>query len=302
MNFVKNSEPGKAGIPGEEGGSPLSGSSWAAAERVAPAARPPQSPPWIGPAWWVAALPLVIFILLPIVGLFSRSSLRMVLENIGSPVVLQALGISLRTTLISLGLILLLGTPLAYGMARYQFRYKKVLDTLIDLPTVLPPSVAGIALLITFGRRGLVGAWLDELGIQLAFSTAAVVIAQVFIASPFYVRAATIGFAAIDTETLQAAQIDGASRQQIFWYITLPLSRKSLLSGSVLSWARALGEFGATMIFAGNFPGRTQTMPLAIYLGFERDIESALTLSILLILTSFATLLITRILITRESE
>src|SRR5690606_11319808 len=158
-------------------------------------------------------------------------------------------------------------TPLAYLMGRHQYRYKKLLDTLIDLPTVLPPAVAGVALLMTLGRRGLIGGWLDDLGIEVAFTTAAVVIAQIFIAAPFYVRSAARGFAGIDPEIGQAAQLDGASGWQVFRYVILPLSRFALLSGAMMSWARALGEFGATMIFAGNFPGRTQTMPTAIYLG-----------------------------------
>ena len=257
---------------------------------------------WLDNAWQVAALPLLLLITIPILVLLTRSTPQAILENIRQPFVTQALGISLRTTLFSLSLFLLLGTPLAYAMARRQFRFKKLLDTIIDLPTVLPPSVAGIALLITFGRRGPFGAWLDNLGIQLPFSLAAVVIVQVFVAAPFYVRAATLGFAAIDPEFIQAAQIDGASRWQIFRHVTLPLSSNALISGSAMSWARALGEFGATMIFAGNFPGRTQTMPTAIYLGFERDLDAAITLSIILILASFATLLLTRLLVSRQSN
>jgi molybdate transport system permease protein len=234
--------------------------------------------------------------------LFDRISLQGILENIGQPLVLQAMGVSLRTTLTSLVLILLLGTPLAYLMGRHQFRFKKTLDTLIDLPTVLPPSVAGVALLMTLGRRGLIGGWLEDMGINLAFSTAAVVIAQAFIAAPFYVRAATLGFAGIDQEIEQAAQLDGANRWQVFRFVILPLSRFALLSGGMMSWARALGEFGATMIFAGNLPGRTQTMPTAIYLGFERDLDSALTLSVILVVISFLSLLVIRLLVSQEAE
>lgn len=255
-----------------------------------------------GSAWWLASLPLILLILVPVLMLFARSSPQAALLSLRQPFVTQALSLSLRTTLLSLALILLLGTPLAYGMARRQFRFKQILDTLIDLPTVLPPSVAGIALLITFGRRGPLGAWLDSLGIQLAFTAAAVVIVQVFIAAPFYVRAATLGFAAIDPELIQAAQIDGASRWQIFRFVSLPLARTALITGAATSWARALGEFGATMLFAGNFPGRTQTMPTAIYLGFERDLDAAITLSIILILASFGTLLLTRLLASRETR
>lgn len=257
---------------------------------------------WTENAWVITAVPLVLLFLIPVVMLFARTSPQAVMANIGEKMVLQALGVSLRTTLISLGLILLLGTPLAYLIGRHQFRYKKLLDTLIDLPTVLPPSVAGVALLLAFGRRGLIGGWLEDLGLQVAFSMAAVVIAQTFIAAPFYVRAASIGFGSIDTEIEQAAQLDGANRWQIFRYIILPLSRFALLSGGVMSWARALGEFGATMIFAGNFQGRTQTMPLAIYLGFERDLDSALTLAVILIATSFLSLLLIKVLVAKNAD
>jgi molybdate transport system permease protein len=234
--------------------------------------------------------------------LFSRTSLQELLANISQEEVLQAIRVSSRTTTISVGLIILLGTPLAFLMGRHEFRYKKALDTLIDLPLVLPPSVAGLALLMTLGRRGLIGGWLDERGIEVAFTWAAVVIAQIFIASPFYVRAAALGFAGIDTEIIQAAQLDGASRWQVFKYVIVPLSRFALLSGIMMSWARALGEFGATILFAGNFPGRTQTMPIAIYLGFERDLESALTLSAILVVISFVSLLLIKVLASRATD
>ena len=258
------------------------------------------APTWMENAWRLLALPLILLFLIPVATLFTRISLPVLLQNIAEPAVLQAIGVSLRTTTISLSLILLLGTPLAYLMGRYEFRHKKLLDTLIDLPTVLPPSVAGIALLITLGRRGWVGSWLGGLGIETAFTMAAVVIAQLFIAAPFYVRAATLGFASVDLEIEQAAQLDGANRWQIFRHIILPLSRASMLSGGMMSWARALGEFGATMMFAGNLAGRTQTMPTAIYLGFERNIETAVALSVILVFISFLCLLVVRIFVPRE--
>ena len=257
---------------------------------------------WTENAWRITALPMVLLFLIPIVMLFTRTSPLQFLASIGQETVLQAISISLRTTLTSLGIIVLLGTPLAYLMGRDQFRYKKALDTLIDLPLVLPPSVAGLALLMTLGRRGPFGSWLESMGIELAFSMAAVVIAQVFIAAPFYIRAASLGFASIDSEIVQSAQLDGASRWQLFKFVIVPLSRFALLSGMMMSWARALGEFGATMLFAGNFPGRTQTMPTAIYLGFERDLESALTLSVILIVISFLSLLVIKVLVARQTE
>lgn len=234
--------------------------------------------------------------------LFTRITPQAVWENLQQETVRQAIHLSLRTTLTSLSLILLFGTPLAYLMGRSSFRFKKVIDTLIDLPTVLPPSVAGLALLMTLGRRGWVGSWLEGFGIELAFTTAAVVLAQTFIAAPFYVRAASLGFGSIDPEIEQAAQLDGASRWQIFQYVILPLSRSALLSGGMMSWARALGEFGATMIFAGNLPGRTQTMPTAIYLGFERDLGSALTLSVILVVISFVSLLVVKLLLSYHHD
>ena len=185
---------------------------------------------------------------------------------------------------------LIFGTPLAFLLGRYRFRYKSIVDTLIDMPTVLPPSVAGLALLITFGRSGPLGAALAGLKIDLAFSQAAVVMAQIFIAAPYYIRAASLGFAAIDQEFIQAAQLDGAGRWGILRYLVFPLAQPALISGALMSWARALGEFGATILFAGNFLGRTQTMPLAIYLGFESNLDVALTLSVILILVSFVAL------------
>ncbi|MCZ7554217.1 MAG: molybdenum ABC transporter permease subunit [Anaerolineae bacterium UTCFX2] len=270
-----------------------------AQETVAPT-RPVEY--WVEKAWWITALPLILLITVPILTLFTRTSITEWLANIGLKTVLQAIGISLKTTLISVGLILLLGTPVAYLMGRYRFRYKKVLDALIDLPLVLPPSVAGLALLVTLGRRGSIGGWLADLGIEIAFTSVAVVIAQVFIAAPFYVRSASIGFAAVDPEIEQAARIDGASRWQIFKFLIVPLSRVAMISGIMMSWARALGEFGATIMFAGNLPGRTQTMPTAIYLGFERDLDSALTLSVILILFSFISLLVIKILVALQKD
>ncbi len=257
---------------------------------------------WISESWHFLSLPLLLFIFLPIVMLFLRASPGELIRSLGMEQVYLAVWVSLKTTLISLVVILLAGTPLAYWMGRHNFRWKRVVDTLIDLPTLLPPSVAGVALLMTFGRRGLLGGWLESIGLPVAFTQAAVVLAQVFIASPFYVRAASLGFAGIDTEIEHAAQLDGANPWQIFRYIILPLSRPALISGSVMSWARALGEFGATIMFAGNFPGRTQTMPTAIYLGFEVDLNIALTLSVILVTISFFSILIVKGLVDQRPD
>jgi molybdate transport system permease protein len=211
----------------------------------------------------------------------------------------QAIELSLRSTLLATLITILLGTPVAYLLAQRRFRLHRLIDTLTDLPTVLPPGVAGVALLITFGRRGLLGGALNDLGIDIAFSAAAVVMAQVFVAASFYVRTASLGFANVDLEIRQAAAIDGASGWQAFRHIIVPLSIGSILSGSVMTWTRALGEFGATIIFAGNFPGRTQTMPLAIYIGFELDLDVALTLSAILIGFAFLALMIVKSLLHR---
>ncbi len=192
-------------------------------------------------------------------------------------------------------LILIFGTPLAFALARRAFRFQRFVDTLIDLPIVVPPAVAGVALLMAFGRRGLLGGTLELMGVQIAFTTIAVVMAQVFISAPFYIKSASLGFAAIEPEFEQAASLDGASTWQKFRHVIVPLSWTALVSGAVLAWARALGEFGATIIFAGNFPGRTQTMPLAIYIGFELDLSIALTLSVIMIGLSFLALLVVRL-------
>ncbi len=165
-----------------------------------------------------------------------------------------------------------------------------MVDTLVDLPMVLPPAVAGIALLLVFGRRGLLGPGLETAGISVVFTPLAVVLAQLFVASPYYVKSAAAGFAEIDRELEQAAALDGATSFGIFRYVTAALAWPALLGGAVMTWARAIGEFGATIIFAGNFPGRTQTMPLAIYLGFERNLDQAVALAFVLMVVSFGVL------------
>lgn len=242
------------------------------------------------PLVWLLALPLLSFLLLPLLAMLLRLRLDGLWATVTSQVVAQALGLSMATSLAATALALALGGPLAYLLARRQFRGRTVVDTLIDLPMVLPPSVAGIALLMAFGRRGLLGAPLAELGISISFTVVAVVLAQCFVAAPYFVKAATAGFVGVDRELEQAAALDGASPLAVLRYITIPLAWPALFSGAVMTWARALGEFGATIIFAGNLPGRTQTMPLAIYLGFERDLNLALVLSAILLTISFGVL------------
>jgi molybdate transport system permease protein len=250
--------------------------------------------------FWPAALPLLLFLALPLLAPALRLDWTQLPATLGSPTLHQALSLSLSTTLISSLLTVVLGMPLALVLARAEFRGRVVLDTLVDLPTVLPPAVAGIALLMTFGRRGLLGETLLLFGISIPYTPLAVILAQLFVAAPFFVRAAAAGIAAVDRELEAAAALDGAGRWQVLRLVTIPLAWPALLSGLVMSWARALGEFGATILFAGNLPGRTQTMPLAIYLGFERDLNLALTLSLLLLFVSFAVLAVVRALLRRR--
>ncbi len=244
--------------------------------------------------WWLSSLPLLAFLLLPVLILLVQSSPEGLWHGLRRAEVVQALWISVTTSTIAALIAVILGMPVALLMARREFRFKRVLDSLLDLPIVLPPAVAGVALLLTFGRQGPLGGWLATWGIQIAFTKTAVIMAQTFIAAPFFIKSAAIGFARIDPELEQAAALDGATTWEIFRTISLPLARMALLSGALVTWARALGEFGATIIFAGNFPGRTQTMPLAIYLGFEINFEVALTLSVILILITFLILFLVK--------
>jgi molybdate transport system permease protein len=249
-----------------------------------------QQRPWL----LALALPMLLFLILPLAALLLRVHAPVLAENLANPQVLQAIQLSLTTTALSTLAALLFGTPLAYLLARHNFRGRAAIDTLIDLPMVLPPSVAGIALLLAFGRRGLLGSYLDGIGVSLAFTQAAVIMAQIFVAAPFFIKAAISAFAGAQRDLEQAAAIDGAGPWRIFRYITVPLAWPVLFGGTVMTWARALGEFGATIIFAGNFPGRTQTMPLAIYIGFELDLDVALTLSFILLGISFLVLFIVK--------
>ena len=240
----------------------------------------------------ILSMPMLVLLGLPLLALVLRLDLADLRQNLASPTVARALSLSLATATVTALCALLLGTPLAYLLARRTFRGRRLIDTLVDLPMVLPPAVAGIALLLVFGRRGWLGAPLDAAGIGIVFTPAAVVLAQLFVAAPFYIRSAAAGFAEIDGELEQAAALDGASDFDVFRHVTAALAWPAILGGIVMTWARALGEFGATIIFAGNFPGRTQTMPLAIYLGFERDLDLAVTLAFLLLAASFTVLLV----------
>jgi molybdate transport system permease protein len=238
----------------------------------------------------LASLPLVCFLLFPTAGLLLRVSPRDMLGAFLDPQAAQAVSLSILTTLTTVLLTIVFGTPVAYLIARKEFPGKAALDALIDLPVVLPPSVAGIALLVAFGRSGFPGSFFRAMGFEIPFTPVAVVMAQLFVASPFYVKTLAVAFASVDRDLEQAAAIDGASGWQVFRRVTLPLSLRGATGGAIMTWARALGEFGATILFAGNFPGRTQTMPLAIYIGFELDLKVALSLAAILLITSFAVL------------
>lgn len=240
------------------------------------------------------AMLLVLLFALPLAALVYRAGQAGLLAGALSATGRQALGLSLAASLLVTLVALLLGTPLAYGLARWQFRGKALVQTLVDLPIVLPPSVAGLALLMAFGRRGLFGGALAELGMSLPFTFAAVLLAQLFVAGPLYVRSARIGFQSLDPQLEEAARTEGANDWQMFRFVMLPEIRRAMLSGLVLCWARALGEFGATILFAGNLPGRTQTMPLAIYLALESQPETALGLAAVLLGISAAALLLLR--------
>jgi molybdate transport system permease protein len=242
----------------------------------------------------LASVPMLLFFLLPLVALVLRVPTDSLLSHVVDPTVANAIRLSLTTTLITTSVVVVAGTPVAYLLARRRFPGRILLDTLIDVPMLLPPAVAGIALLVAFGRRGLLGPYLDNANIELAFSTTAVILAQMFVAGPFYVKTAIAAFSRIDREVEQAAAVDGAGAFNVFRLITLPLCWTTLFTGAVMTWARALGEFGATILFAGNFPGITQTMPLAIYIGFESDFQAALTLSVLLLLIAFLVLVVVK--------
>ncbi len=247
-----------------------------------------------GLAWKITSLPLVLFIIIPITALFVRSNPVDMAASLELKQVSQAIRLSLTTSVFTLLVTFVFGTPVAYLLSHRRYRYHRLVDTLIDLPTILPPAVAGVALLIAFGRNGLIGGALNALGITIPFTMVAVVMAQTFIAAPLYIKSAALGFSAVDCDLRQAAALDGAGSWQTFRYIVLPMSWSAMLSGGVMTWARALGEFGATIIFAGNFPGRTQTMPLAIYMGFEIDLKIALTLSVILVCFAFLTLMVVK--------
>jgi molybdate transport system permease protein len=239
----------------------------------------------------VPALLGALFLLVPLGGLLVRAPWRGLPRLLADSQVLDALRLSLLCASAATAVSLVIGVPLAWVLARWQVRGIGLLRALVTLPLVLPPVVGGVALLLAFGRQGLLGRLLDEwTGITLPFTTAGVIVAETFVAMPFLIITVEGAFRASDRGFEEAAATLGASRLTVFRTVTLPLIGPSLLAGAVLCWARALGEFGATITFAGNFPGRTQTMPLAVYVALESDPEAAVALSLVLLVVSIAVL------------
>jgi molybdate transport system permease protein len=243
----------------------------------------------IGAAGLVALF--LAFLALPILALFLRISAAEFLARLRQPEVLDTLWLSLITSFAATAIVVLVGTPTAHLLATRRFPGKRAVEVLVDLPMVLPPTVAGFALLMAFGRAGLAGRGLEAFGVTLPFTTLGVVVAQVFMAAPFFINAARAGFVGVDTRLLDAAATLGASGPFTFLRVVLPLSIPSLVAGAAMSGARALGEFGATITFAGNLPGTTRTMPLAVYVALQSDLDAAIALSVLLLLVSFGLLL-----------
>ncbi len=234
------------------------------------------------------------FLLLPLVAIFTQGSLRAGFEQPGA---WTALRISLETSTVSLALMIVFGTPIAFLLATTDMRGKTLLTTLFELPLVLPPAVAGLGLLMAFGRFGLLGSQLSALGIELPFTKAAVVMAMTFVASPLYVRQAIAAFGALDPDLLAASRTLGAGPARTFFRVAMPVAAAGLSAGAALGWARALGEFGATILFAGSLPGKTETAPIAIYLGLEQGLDQALALGALLITVSAVVLVSVKLLV-----
>ena len=237
----------------------------------------------------------VAFLSIPLLGLVLRTPWQQLPSELTDPGVLTALRLSLICSLGALGISLVLGIPLAWVLARVPFRGSSIVRALVILPMVLPPVVGGVALLLAFGRQGLVGQWLDSaFGVTLPFSVAGAMIAEAFVAMPFLVITVEAGLRAMDRRYEDAAATLGAGRWTTFRRVTLPLIAPSLGAGAALCWARALGEFGATITFAGNLPGKTQTMPLAVYIALQSNTEAAIALSLVLLVVSLAVLIALR--------
>jgi molybdate transport system permease protein len=244
----------------------------------------------------VAALALALaFLVLPVLAIFLQVPPGDLVSSLGDPAARDALRLSVQTTLTALAIVVAVGTPAAWALATRRFRGREVLVTLVELPLVLPPAVAGIALLAALGPKGILGSAFAEAGVELVLTTAGVVVALTFVASPFYLRQAQAAFAAVDPTLVAAARTLGAGEARAFASVAIPLARGGLAAGAALAWGRALGEFGATLMFAGSLRGVTQTAPLAIYDRFATDFPAALALSAVLLCVSAAVLLAVRL-------
>lgn len=254
------------------------------------------------PGWFAvlltAALALALaFLALPIVAIFVHSSPGALLRSLGDPAARDALRLSLETTSVAVAVILLVGTPAAYLLATREFRGRAAIVTLLELPLVLPPAVAGIGLLAALGPDGLLGGALRDAGVQLVLQTAGVVVALIFVAAPFHLRAAQAAFAAVDPSWREASRTLGAGEARTFARVAVPAALPGLSAGLALAWGRALGEFGATLMFAGSFRGITQTAPLAIYADFATNLDGALALSAVLVAVAAALLISAKLLV-----
>jgi molybdate transport system permease protein len=249
-----------------------------------------------------AGATLVAFFALTVGALLFTVPLSAVPEQLRNPLVIDALGVSLVTSVVSMSIVVTLGTPLAWLLARGRGRFASALELGLQLPEAIPPAVAGLALLLAFGRQGVLGAPLAALGIGVAFTPTAVVFAQIFVGGPYFVQAAIAAFRRVDEELLGVARSLGAGPFATFWRVTLPMSAPALLGGVGLAWARALGEFGATLMFAGNFSGRTQTLPLAVYTALESDLATAQVTAIVLLMLAVTLLLVVRLLGRRRRD
>ena len=259
--------------------------------------RPRAAAPGAGSSLLPLAAPLALILGLPVATLLGRTLIDgSLVATAGSSAVLAALGLSLGTTAISLLLTVTIGLPLAIALARRTFRGKWLMEAIVDLPIVLPPSVAGLSLLLVFGRRGLLAGPLQAAGIDIAFTTVAVILAQTFVSAPFFVRSARSGIAAVDRDLEDAARVDGATELQLFRRVTAPLASAALAAGLVMSWARSLGEFGATIMFAGNVEGRTQTLPLVVYAEFQAgSLDASIAAAAILVLAALGVLVAVRV-------
>lgn len=259
-------------------------------------ARTRRRPAVFGALAAVALAVALTFLTLPVVAIFVHSSPADLLASLGEPAARDALRLSLVTSAIAVAAIVVVGTPAAYLLATRRFRGRALVVTLLELPLVLPPAVAGIGLLAALGPNGLLGGWLEDAGVRLALETAGVVVALAFVAAPFYLRAAQSAFAAVDPRWREASRTLGAGEARTFARVAVPAALPGLGAGVALAWGRALGEFGATLMFAGSLRGVTQTAPLAIYARFATDFDGALALSAVLVAIAGALLLTTKLL------